>query len=171
MLSVSAIMSGVAERSSRPSTPNHRPTIGGRAAMADAHSSPTLKLCRKCQRLLPLSYFSMKAGRPSVYQSPCRRCRHDQEHRLLRTKPVTQAWRDRARGYVRTYKDNHKEKIRAHHKVFRAVKSGKLVRPSHCQQCGNTHSRIEAHHADYSRALDVTWLCRPCHDKTKRLYD
>ena len=41
-----------------------------------------------------------------------------------------------------------------------AIKSGKLVRQP-CEDCGKIPS--EAHHTDYSKPLDVRWLCRKCH--------
>ena len=55
------------------------------------------------------------------------------------------------------------EARRAHLKVYRAVKSGRLVRPSACSQCGRSDSAIHGHHDDYSRPLDVRWLCTWCH--------
>lgn len=54
---------------------------------------------------------------------------------------------------------------RAGKKVMRAIKHGVLTRPSICEQCGDTTRRIEAAHADYSRPLDVRWLCKPCHGR------
>lgn len=51
---------------------------------------------------------------------------------------------------------------RAHKAVNRALKSGKLVRPNHCEQCpSDTH--LDAHHNDYNYPLKVVWLCRKCH--------
>jgi len=37
---------------------------------------------------------------------------------------------------------------------------GKISK-SGCQSCGSENS--EMHHADYSKPLSVTWLCRACH--------
>lgn len=58
----------------------------------------------------------------------------------------------------------------AHHVVEWALDAGALVRPDGCEVCGvvprpmrNGRSAIQAHHDDYSRPLDVRWLCRPCH--------
>lgn len=66
------------------------------------------------------------------------------------------------------------EHNRAHHKVFYALKNGTLVRPSNCQGCGQpdkpnpsrwNQSDLNAHHADYSKPLEVQWLCCPCHQE------
>ncbi|OPZ65620.1 MAG: hypothetical protein BWY85_00441 [Firmicutes bacterium ADurb.Bin506] len=62
---------------------------------------------------------------------------------------------DRKRGF-RSY---DKAKERARQKVRTALKSGRLTRqPCHC---GST--TVEAHHHDYSKPLDVVWLCRTHH--------
>src|SRR5579863_6661666 len=46
-----------------------------------------------------------------------------------------------------------------------AVKSGRLVRPKRCEQCGRCpRYAIQGHHTDYDKPLEVQWLCRPCHD-------
>ena len=52
--------------------------------------------------------------------------------------------------------------FRAHAVVRRALKHGKLHKPDHCSNCGQTR-RLEAHHHDYAEPLQVTWLCRGCH--------
>lgn len=53
---------------------------------------------------------------------------------------------------------------RAASAVTQAIRKGQLVRPSVCSRCGGSN-RIEAHHADYSKPLDVEWLCRRCHNR------
>jgi rubredoxin len=54
----------------------------------------------------------------------------------------------------------HRAKHIARVKVTKAVKRGRLVKLS-CEKCGSAKS--QAHHPDYSRPLDVQWLCRDCH--------
>jgi len=51
---------------------------------------------------------------------------------------------------------------RAHAAVAMAISSGKLVRPDVCSRCGKA-GRIEGHHEDYSKPLEVVWLCARCH--------
>jgi hypothetical protein len=43
------------------------------------------------------------------------------------------------------------------------VIKGHLVRPAKCEQCGSEGKKIEAAHYDYTKPLDVRWLCIPCH--------
>lgn len=54
----------------------------------------------------------------------------------------------------------HRLHVRA--AVRRAVSSGALVRPEKCSRCGSG-GRIQAHHHDYDKPLDVEWLCASCH--------
>lgn len=59
----------------------------------------------------------------------------------------------------------------AQSKVTYALKTGRLIRPDRCEDCGKRqnkqtfHSGIEAHHDDYSKPLEVRWLCLSCHHK------
>lgn len=46
--------------------------------------------------------------------------------------------------------------------VQRALIHGDLVRPSACDECSQVGT-VQAAHSDYSRPLDVRWLCHRCH--------
>jgi hypothetical protein len=55
-------------------------------------------------------------------------------------------------------------------RVQNAIQKGALVRPEFCENCGAKpgknilgRSIIEGHHEDHSKALEVKWLCQPCH--------
>jgi len=45
------------------------------------------------------------------------------------------------------------------------VKRGNIVKPSVCEECGETEKRIEGAHYNYDEPLRVRWLCRSCHVK------
>ena len=49
---------------------------------------------------------------------------------------------------------------KAHDAVEEAIKRGRLARGP-CEVCGA--ARVDGHHDDYSRPLDVRWLCRGHH--------
>ena len=60
-------------------------------------------------------------------------------------------------------------KSRARQVVLAAIARGELSRPSNCERCGAASDPrlrkpdIEAHHHDYSKPLEVEWLCVRCH--------
>lgn len=66
------------------------------------------------------------------------------------------------RRSARRYPDRNRARSITKH----AIESGRLKRPDRCSRCHNPprgRSRIHAHHDDYSRPLDVMWLCQTCH--------
>lgn len=52
----------------------------------------------------------------------------------------------------------------AHCAVNNAIRDGRMERGTECFFCGSD-GRLHAHHFDYSRPLDVFWLCPSCHGK------
>jgi ribosomal protein S27AE len=58
------------------------------------------------------------------------------------------------------WRKRNREKSRAHRLVYYYIKKGDLT-PKPCEKCGN--SKTEAHHEDYSKPLDIIWLCDSCH--------
>lgn len=53
---------------------------------------------------------------------------------------------------------------RAHKAVENAIIRGLLQRPGVCDECSNP-CKPHAHHDDYSKPLEVRWLCQSCHAK------
>lgn len=68
--------------------------------------------------------------------------------------------------YKQWYEQSGRKRNRIHQRaqnmVAYAIKQGILVRPENCQCC-NKKAKIQAHHQDYSKPLQVLWLCQPCH--------
>lgn len=46
-----------------------------------------------------------------------------------------------------------------------AVRNKKIFKPSICSKCNATNERIQGHHHDYEKPLEVMWVCGPCHGK------
>lgn len=70
--------------------------------------------------------------------------------------------------------DNYKYKLRsiaryperhqAREQIRQAVRRGAIIRKDNCEHCGAT-GKIEMHHPDYSKPLEIEQLCRTCHIK------
>lgn len=59
----------------------------------------------------------------------------------------------------------NRAKRRAHGLLWYHLSKGHIQRQP-CVDCGTAKS--QAHHHDYSKALDVTWLCAACHGRRHR---
>ena len=77
-------------------------------------------------------------------------------------------------AHNKRYALSNPEKRKAHHFVSNAIRGGKIIKPKNCSDCGakgDVHKHIiHGHHADYTKLLEVTWLCPQCHtNEHKRL--
>ena len=79
-------------------------------------------------------------------------------HRAWRQNSATWREKERARHALRYQNPDERQKRRARAMVQRAIARGDIiVQP--CTICG---AKAEAHHDDYTKPLDVRWLC-PLH--------
>lgn len=125
--------------------------------------------CNRCLRHLPADKFHKDSRRPDGLFSFCKQCvreiRSNDDFRAA-NKRRSAAHRARdpqaRRDAVRKWYNNNTERVKAHSSVYRAVKAGRLTRPENCSRCGKS-SAVHAHHTDYSKPLDVQWLCPSCH--------
>lgn len=118
-----------------------------------------VKRCFKCGRIKPLSEFyahkQMRDGR----LNKCKECtRRDTRER--RSCHPDKELETRLSACAR-----NPTRKNAYMAVDAAVRAGVISRPDRCMGCGcsDTEHRIEAHHSDYSKPLEVIWLCTPCH--------
>ena len=77
--------------------------------------------------------------------------------------------RDTINRGQRARRARNREKPAAYRLVREAIKAGDLANPDRCEMCESPS--VLAHHEDYSKPLDVNWLCRPCHGKVHRNHD
>ena len=87
---------------------------------------------------------------------------------------------DRVKESQRKYRLSHRKEIGARERanntvkrrtwnvLYRAIGSGKIVKPEECDVCHKASPIIHGHHDDYSRPLSVLWLCPKCHNDLKQ---
>jgi hypothetical protein len=101
--------------------------------------------------------------RPTRYS--CRGCNTE------RLKKYRSTPRGKARVYAAVYRsiEKHQDKQNARATLRSAVKSGIVQKPKHCERC--TVKKIDGHHDDYFKPLEVRWLCRSHHADVHRELD
>ena len=68
--------------------------------------------------------------------------------------------RDSINKKAKLYQADNPNKMKARQLLSTAIKAGSIIRGL-CS-CGSTKP-TDGHHEDYSKPLEVEWLCRPCH--------
>jgi len=94
--------------------------------------------CSKCGEFLDLSRLGL--------QNHCKDCHNEytRERKIpYRKLSIAEKKKHNSRSYAR-----------------KCIRIGKLI-PQPCEKCGA--AKVEMHHEDYSKPLDVKWLCRTCH--------
>ena len=69
---------------------------------------------------------------------------------------------DVIRRLVKAWRKRNPEKRKVWWIYSNALRSGKIVPSDVCSRCGKIGA-VDGHHNDYSKPLDVIWLCRRCH--------
>ena len=87
-------------------------------------------------------------------------------HRKEANKRRAKKYVEKKRQWVSEYQASHPEVRKAHIIVGNAIRDGKL-KPEPCTRCGFAIG-VQAHHEDYSKPLDVMWLCTKCHGARHR---
>lgn len=134
------------------------------------------KPCSRCKRWLSLLGFYRDSRLSSGYSSRCKQCEYqghlNYSHQYYRTnrdrilrqcaqyRQTPQGKRFARREDIRQ-RTLHPEKYQARYIANTAIQSGALKRLP-CECCG---AKAEAHHDDYSKPLEVRWLCRLHHQQ------
>jgi hypothetical protein len=135
------------------------------------------KLCIKCKCVKSASGFHKNRLTLDGLYSYCKECTREVAREYRKKNPTYFAdynrrryrddpeFREQVKEGGRQGRKKHPQKIRARNLLNRAVNSGRVHRPLCCSRCGGDSRRIEAHHHDYTKPLDVTWFCSACHKK------
>jgi hypothetical protein len=145
-----------------------------------------MKVCRECQQEKPLDQFYKHEKMKDGHLNKCIPCVKERvlKHRSENLEKI-QAY-DRIRGTFKHRRDSikrysltergkevKKKSIKAYNERWpmkyaakvitgNAIRDGILTRAESCEVCGST-DRIEGHHDDYTKPLEVRWLCCKCH--------
>lgn len=128
------------------------------------------KACNVCRATKPRTDFHRRAASPDGLASRCKACQSDYDRarlhkpdRVLARKKykATPEGTAKLRRSSSEWRKRNRIKANAHLAVARALRNGSLVKRP-CERCGHD-GYVEAHHDDYSKPLDVTWLCDPHH--------
>lgn len=136
----------------------------------------TSKRCFKCLCEKPLEAFYAHARMADGLLGKCKECtKKDASAHRMANLEVARAY-DKSRAnlphrralasrVMSAWKAAFPERREAHHKVAYALRTGALTKQP-CWVCG---LNAVAHHPDYSRPLDVVWLCQPHHKQAHAL--
>lgn len=129
-----------------------------------------MKVCSSCGSSKPLSeFYKWKLGKDG-YRASCKSCTNKQnksssaknpEAALRAKRKYKKVNVESVRAQTQNYRDSNPIKREAHVAVQLALRNGTLGRKD-CECCGAT-SGVVAHHDDYSKPLDVRWLCNLHH--------
>ena len=149
-----------------------------------------MKACKTCNKEKPLSSFYVHKKMSDGHLNICKDCTKTRvaKHRELNIDYIkeyekkrsilpkrvqarkeyskTEAGKSSRAKSIKKYKEKHTDRYFAHNVFSAAIRDGKVVKMP-CFICGNEKS--EGHHPDYSRPLDVVWLCNKHHVETHNL--
>lgn len=108
---------------------------------------------------------SPKENLESGYCNTCKRNAANNKRLLAKESPTfAQEERDKRRS---RYRENEYYRLQVLARIWtkRAIKAGALLRQP-CEVCGKI--KVDAHHDDYAKPLEVRWLCKSHHNEHHR---
>lgn len=135
------------------------------------------KVCFKCGECKELDAFYKHPMMADGHLNKCANCtradvRQNRAARIeyYRAYDQIRARDPKARAQRREYAKTHprprpepdSQKKAARVALGNAVRDGKIKRPPECQVCA-VPCEPHGHHEDYSRPLEVIWVCTACH--------
>ncbi len=137
------------------------------------------KKCFKCGKIKDLCNFYKHKQMGDGYLGKCKECTKMDAtaHRNKNLDCIRAYDRDRSKlphrvkarsDLSKKYNKQYPLKYAAHNILSNAVRDGKIAKSYICTHCGCS-SRINGHHVDYYKPLDVMWLCTICHHRQHKI--
>lgn len=121
-------------------------------------------ICKRCANERTKKY---RAARPEQYKKTARlRARKRRADGVKFPCELTEKFRLSRISSVQNYRKSNPLKAAAQTASANAIRDGKLIRQP-CEVCGTT-SKVQGHHDDYSKPLEVRWLCPKHHSAHHR---
>jgi len=128
------------------------------------------KVCSKCGLYKPFTeYYHHPTSKDNLLYL-CKDCAktaqyHIRQRKLEKYREYSRMKSRSEEGRRRAAEDRKKHPDRYHARYLANVARRKgILIPQPCEICGSI-DHLEMHHDDYSKPLEVMWLCRPCHRK------
>jgi len=119
--------------------------------------------CTYCRESFPLTeeyFYPSKTKWFKGFQYACKPCGKLKSNE--RHKEKYQKYKARYREYWKKYNKENRHKLSAQKKARLAIKNGKIEKLP-CKECGD--AKVQAHHPDYDKPLEVVFLCSSHHQR------
>jgi hypothetical protein len=146
------------------------------------------RICYTCKEEKDLQVFSKEKRTKTGYSYLCKEC--DKERAKKYKEKNIDKWKDSKKRYLdkkveedpdffkkryirfkekilkgyERYIPTHRKEINARNLINLHIRRGKLMKPNHCSNCLGISKKIEAHHEDYNKPLEIIWVCSKCHN-------
>ena len=129
------------------------------AQLSDGHFS-------KCKECTKRDARNNRAAKAEYYRDYDKRRFKEDPRVLARRKRYAASPEGKVAGSraKKSWCDRNTIKRAAHILTGNAVRDGRILKLDNCSECGAS-GRIHGHHDDYSKPLDVRWLCAKCHSQ------
>jgi len=129
------------------------------------------RICRECGYEFNISLFPKAKNRlgKAYHRRLCKFCfsKKYQRNNAIYTKQQKnndlERFREGERKRGKKWRESHKKEHYAHTLLYRAIERGEIKKPNKCSKCGAENVKINGHHEDYDKPLDIIWLCDQCH--------
>lgn len=124
-----------------------------------------MKICHICKINIGTVIGTVHRYKNTVYTyyrcTPC-------NNKIVKKYYHSKGGSKKVKSLLKIYYAKNKHKTRARKNLNTFIKRKNIKKPTICSICKLQTDRIQAHHNDYSKPLDVIWVCGKCHWKIDR---